>query len=158
MSEIKVDIVNCIRQNTRQIRTTLNVRDRDREPRNIELDEEGVTEIDQACAMLEWLVECLDVFPQCIEVWRFLRNTRERHGACLPFSGVTDCVGEMEDWPLDVKMFRIKWLALGKKLSKRYKEGKQPRLHRHEQENLTKGEYVERLPFSFRVKETPDDQ
>ena len=57
MSQIKVDIANCIRVQTSEIRLVTT------DFFAVDLDEDVKARIDQACAMLEWLVECLDGLP-----------------------------------------------------------------------------------------------
>ncbi len=98
------------------------------------------------------LLPHLQLRPQCIEVWRLIRNDSAKRGICPSW---TDAVEQYGDHAWDTqedKLAYVHLLGTIKKTGERYCGGKPPRLHPHEKDSLASGEFVEALPFSLKPR------
>lgn len=82
-------------------------------------------------------------YPQCIHVWRYLRNTKQREGSCFSFQGVEEELSNA-DFGDDAAMF----VKLGfYKAVKRAENVKSIRLHPWEKAAMESGAWYEWIQF-----------
>ena len=122
-------------------------------PRWFDCDHKDYMEDPNALPTAE-LLPFLDLKPQCMEVWRLLRNDSQNRGTCPAWgNAVQDYLDTDGDNGENADRFALlKLNSVIQRAWTRYKEGKQPRLHPWEKESLESGQFVEALSFSFKHK------
>jgi len=104
-----------------------------------------VTEDDDGAYIV--LPEHWHVFPQALEVWRFVRSSRRNHGSCFAFAGVTEEISANGTHDRDWAIFSAKWYSLCRVSRERYAAGKGPRLLQFERESLAIPDFVPWVPM-----------
>jgi hypothetical protein len=101
------------------------------------------------------LLPLLEPHPQCIEVWRHIRNDSAKRGSCPSWGFAVDEYHEAHSRTGEQAEL-LEYLRLVGKIkatSERYAKGLPPRLHPHERQSLESGQFVDALPFSLRKQE-----
>lgn len=124
------------------------------------LDDEDLDESGDPTA--EYIESIRESYPQALEIWRFLRANNQKHGACPAFEDAFQAYTDAYNHPVG-KFLYLGFVGRCKTISKRYAEGKGPRLHKSELNNLVTGKWERNMPFetayqrrldSARIRET----
>lgn len=85
-------------------------------------------------------------YPQCLEVWRFVRSSKRNDGTCFAFGDVTDYLSNA-DGDKEWTILYARWKSSVKRARTRYAKGGGPTLQPFERASLEGSEFVERIPM-----------
>jgi len=118
------------------------------------------TDVPEGCCLDELPAERRDEefwkhakpFPQCLEVWRYLRNGNYKWGACAAFGcAVEQYHDAWSDSGEDVDKLRsLGLIGTIKKARKRYESGGGPTLHPNERDSLENNKWFEAIGYTLR--------